>query len=101
MEAHTQTRPIQTLPITGNLTLLYALSLLVAILLALASLAGLLSPERLYPTEDLQESFLATDVGLFHTSDAGHHWSPAGFVGEEVHTVATFPPPPPELGGKE
>jgi hypothetical protein len=54
--------PIRTLPVTGNLTLFYALSLLVALLIALASLAGLLDPQRLYPTEDLRESFLATDV---------------------------------------
>jgi photosystem II stability/assembly factor-like uncharacterized protein len=47
------------------------------------------------------EAFLATDRGLFHTSDAGRSWAPAGFEGEEVFTVATFPPPPPELGGKE
>lgn len=44
------------------------------------------------------EAFLATDRGLFHTSDAGHQWSPTGFEGEEVFTVATFPPPAPELG---
>jgi photosystem II stability/assembly factor-like uncharacterized protein len=44
------------------------------------------------------EAFLATDRGLFHTSDAGQHWSPTGFEGEEVLTVATFPPPAPVLG---
>jgi photosystem II stability/assembly factor-like uncharacterized protein len=43
------------------------------------------------------EAFLATDRGLFHTSDAGRHWSPAGFEGQEVLTVATFPPPSPDL----
>ncbi|MCG6926272.1 MAG: hypothetical protein LJF30_13295 [Acidobacteria bacterium] len=47
------------------------------------------------------EAFLATDRGLFHTSDAGQHWSATGFEGEAVFTVATFPPPAPELGGKE
>ena len=39
--------PIRTLPVTGNLTLLYALSLLVALLLVVASVAGLLDPQRL------------------------------------------------------
>jgi photosystem II stability/assembly factor-like uncharacterized protein len=39
------------------------------------------------------EAFLATDRGLFRTPDAGEHWSPAGFAGQEVLTVATFPPP--------
>jgi photosystem II stability/assembly factor-like uncharacterized protein len=39
------------------------------------------------------EAFLATDRGLFRTMDAGEHWSPAGFAGQEVITVATFPPP--------
>jgi photosystem II stability/assembly factor-like uncharacterized protein len=37
------------------------------------------------------EAFLATDRGLFHTTDAGERWSPAGFAGQEVLTVATFP----------
>jgi photosystem II stability/assembly factor-like uncharacterized protein len=41
------------------------------------------------------EAFLATDKGLFRTPDAGKSWSPAGFAGEEVLTVATFPPPAP------
>jgi photosystem II stability/assembly factor-like uncharacterized protein len=39
------------------------------------------------------EAFLATNSGLFRTADAGMHWSPAGFAGQEVLTVATFPPP--------
>jgi photosystem II stability/assembly factor-like uncharacterized protein len=39
------------------------------------------------------EAFLATDRGLFRTTDAGEHWTPAGFAGQEVHTVATFPAP--------
>jgi len=39
------------------------------------------------------EAFLATDRGLFRTMDAGEHWTAAGFAGQEVLTVATFPPP--------
>jgi photosystem II stability/assembly factor-like uncharacterized protein len=46
------------------------------------------------------EAFLATDRGLFRTVDAGEHWSPAGFAGQEVLTVATFPPPEPAPGKK-
>ena len=46
------------------------------------------------------EAFLATDRGLFRTTDAGEHWSPAGFAGQEVLTVATFPPPAPTSGKK-
>jgi hypothetical protein len=41
------------------------------------------------------EAFLATDRGLFRTVDAGEHWAPAGFAGQEVLTVATFPAPEP------
>jgi len=41
------------------------------------------------------EAFLATDQGLFHTRDAGEHWEPAGFAGQLVLTVATFPAPEP------
>lgn len=39
------------------------------------------------------EAFLATDRGLFRTPDAGEHWEAAGFAGQEVLTVATFPAP--------
>lgn len=46
------------------------------------------------------EAFLATDQGLFHTHDAGEHWEPAGFAGQDVLTVATFPPPEPLLQPK-
>ncbi len=46
------------------------------------------------------EAFLATDRGLFRTMDAGEHWVPAGFAGQEVITVATFPPPNPAPGKK-
>jgi photosystem II stability/assembly factor-like uncharacterized protein len=43
------------------------------------------------------EAFLATDRGVFRTADAGATWNPTGFEGEEVLTVATFPPPRPDL----
>jgi photosystem II stability/assembly factor-like uncharacterized protein len=46
------------------------------------------------------EAFLATDRGLFRTVDAGEHWQPAGFAGQEVLEVATFPPPEPEPSKK-
>lgn len=39
------------------------------------------------------EAFLATDQGLFRTQDAGVRWEPAGFAGQDVLTVATFPAP--------
>jgi hypothetical protein len=40
----------------------YVISTAIAVLMALASMAGLLFPERLYPTEDLRNSFLANEV---------------------------------------
>jgi hypothetical protein len=40
----------------------YALSLIVALLMAAASLAGLLAPHAIYPTEDLRQSFVSNDV---------------------------------------
>jgi photosystem II stability/assembly factor-like uncharacterized protein len=43
------------------------------------------------------EAFLATDRGVFRTPDAGQTWALAGFEGQEVLTVATFPPPRPDL----
>lgn len=50
------------LPVTRDLTGVFAFSLLVALLTAAASLLGLLLPDRLYPSEDLQQSFLVNDV---------------------------------------
>jgi hypothetical protein len=50
------------LPITHNLTLAYVGSLIIAVLMAIASVAGLVSPEQLYPTEELRRSFIPTDV---------------------------------------
>jgi hypothetical protein len=46
------------------------------------------------------EAFLATDRGLFRTPDGGEHWQEAGFAGQLVLTVATFPPPEPLLQKK-
>jgi len=46
------------------------------------------------------EAFLATDQGLFRTRDAGEHWEAAGFAGQDILTVATFPPPEPLLQKK-
>ena len=50
------------LPVTGNLTLAYVLSLVIAVLMTIASVTGILYPARIYPTEALQQSFMATDV---------------------------------------
>jgi photosystem II stability/assembly factor-like uncharacterized protein len=43
------------------------------------------------------EAFLATDQGVFHTSDTGRSWELSGFEGQEVLTIATFPPPRTDL----
>jgi photosystem II stability/assembly factor-like uncharacterized protein len=37
------------------------------------------------------EGFLATDDGVFHTTDGGQTWRASGLSGERVITVATFP----------
>lgn len=50
------------LPLTRSLTLAYRLSLAAAVLLAAASLAGLLFPQILYPTEQIRRSFVSNDV---------------------------------------
>ena len=50
------------LPARGNLTLAYVISLAIAILMAIASVAGLLYPATVYPTRDLLRSFLPNDV---------------------------------------
>lgn len=54
------------LPITRNLSLAYRFSLIVALLIAATSLAGLFFPSVIYPTEELRQSFVSNDgVNLF------------------------------------
>ena len=50
------------MPVTRPLKRDYPLSLVVALLLTLASVAGLLAPHTLYPTEELRYSFVSNDV---------------------------------------
>jgi hypothetical protein len=50
------------LPITRDLTVATVLSLIVAIIMAAASIVGLLYPSILYPTDELVQSFMANDV---------------------------------------
>mgnify|MGYP007046963880 CR=1 FL=1 len=50
------------LPLTHRLTLTYASSMLLAALLAAASIAGLVFQSGIYPTDALLESFLPNDV---------------------------------------
>jgi hypothetical protein len=57
----TQT-PSAYLHVARKLTLAYAFSLAIALLMAGASVAGLLYPAKLYPTEELRQSFLPNDV---------------------------------------
>ena len=54
--------PPTRLPLTYSLMLSYVFSLLVALIMAAASVAGLLYPAHLYPTEELRRSFVANDV---------------------------------------
>jgi hypothetical protein len=50
------------LPIRNNLTLMYSLSLVIAALVAISSVIGILYQKIIYPTEELIQSFLATDI---------------------------------------
>ncbi len=50
------------LPIKGDLTVIYVLSLIITILMAVASFAGLICQTAVYPTNELLQSFLANDV---------------------------------------
>ena len=54
--------PSAGLPVTRNLRFSYVMSLVIALLMALAAAAGLLYPARVYPTDDLLQSFVANDV---------------------------------------
>lgn len=51
-----------SLPIRRNLALIYALSFIIAMLMAAASVTGLLYRSVLYPTDDLLQSFVPNDV---------------------------------------
>jgi hypothetical protein len=51
-----------SLPIRRNLTLIYLLSVIIAILMAAVSITGLLFRAIIYPTDDLLQSFVPTDV---------------------------------------
>ncbi len=50
------------LPLTRNLTLAYTLSLVIALLMTGASLAGLIFQSNFYSTEELRRSFVSNDV---------------------------------------
>ena len=50
------------LPIRGNLKLTYAFSLIIAILMAAASVAGLVYRTIIYPTDELLRTFVSNDV---------------------------------------
>jgi hypothetical protein len=51
-----------SLPLRYNLRLIYILSFIIAILMAIASIAGLLCQTDIYSTDELLQSFLPTDV---------------------------------------
>jgi hypothetical protein len=53
---------MDNLPVKSSLGLVQRLSILVALLMAVASLAGLLFPAVVHPTADLRRAFLANDV---------------------------------------
>ncbi len=50
--------------------------------------------QLLFPQGDQSsaEFFVTSDRGVYHTTDGGATWSLAGLQGEEVLTLATFPP---------
>lgn len=51
-----------SLPIKRDLTLVYAFSLIVAILMAAASITGILYRTVIYPTDELLRAFVPNDV---------------------------------------
>lgn len=59
---NTNQKDTANLPIRCNLTLAYAISLVIAALMAIASVAGLLYQTIIYPTDELLQSFVTNDV---------------------------------------
>lgn len=55
-------RSSRGLPLRAGLSLFYLLSLLIALLTAIASLTGILFADLVYPTAEAQRSFVANDV---------------------------------------
>jgi hypothetical protein len=51
-----------TLPITRDLTFVYQVSAIIAILMTIASVSGLLFSFAIYPTDDVLQTFFANDV---------------------------------------
>ena len=48
--------------IRGRLSVIYALSILIAVLMTIASIAGFMFRATIYPTEELVQSFIPNDV---------------------------------------
>jgi hypothetical protein len=59
---NTDQKDTAILPLRCNPTLAYAISLLIAALMAIASVAGLLYQTIIYPTDELLQSFVPNDV---------------------------------------
>jgi hypothetical protein len=59
---NTNQKDTADLPIRCNLTIAYAVSLVIAALMAIASVAGLLYQTIIYPTEELLQAFVPNDV---------------------------------------
>ena len=59
MKNSSPSSPSDHLPITPDLTLAYALSLVVAVMMAIASTAGLSYKTSIYPTQELLKTFVA------------------------------------------
>jgi len=55
-------KTLTLLPILHKLSPLYIVSLIVAVLMSAASIAGLLNPDMLYPTVDAKQNFLPNDL---------------------------------------
>jgi len=62
MTRNTSSPSVRSLPLTYNLAHLYSLSAAIAVLMAIASTAGILFPSVLYPSEKLRIGFVATDA---------------------------------------
>jgi len=62
MKASNASASPTALPVTRSLSLVYVFSLVIALLMAIASVAGLVYSARFYETEALQQSYVANDV---------------------------------------
>lgn len=62
MSTSNPSSPSESLPVTRDLTIAYALSIVIAAIMTIASIAGILYRDIIFPTDELLQAFLPNEV---------------------------------------